>query len=296
MRHAFYAETAALLDDDPRTALVLADISAAALAGTLVAHPDRAVNVGIREQLMISVAGGMALTGLRPIAHSYATFLVERAWEQIKLDLTHQGLGAVLVSVGASYDASTAGRTHHSPADVALLDTLDGWTVQVPGHPAEVGPMLRHAAGHDESVYIRLSEATNERPYETHGALQPIRTGARGLVIAVGPMLAPLLAATDGLDVTVAYTNTPRPWDDDGTRQLATAEFVAVVEPYLAGTSAHAVSHALRDRPHRLLSLGASRHDTHRYGTREDHDRANGLDPASLRAAIVDGIRGFEGS
>src|SRR5215831_14324586 len=108
MRNAFYAETASLLDEDPRTALVLADISAAALDDTLGRHPDRAVNVGIREQLMISVAGGMAMTGLRPIAHSYASFLVERAWEQVKLDLTHQGVGAVLVSVGAYYDASTA--------------------------------------------------------------------------------------------------------------------------------------------------------------------------------------------
>jgi transketolase len=290
MRHAFYAETASLLDEDPRAALVLADISAAALAGVLDRHPERAVNVGIREQLMISVAGGMALTGLRPIAHSYASFLVERAWEQIKLDLTHQGVGAVLVSVGASYDASTAGRTHHSPGDVALLDTLEGWTVHVPGHAGEVGPMLRRAAGHDASVYIRLSEATNDRPYETHGQLQLVRSGAQGLVIAVGPMLGPVLAGTEGLEVSVAYTNTPRPWDDEGTRRLATGEFVAIVEPYLAGTSAFAVSRALRDRPHRLLSLGASRHDTHRYGTREDHDRANGLDPASLRHSLAEAL------
>jgi transketolase len=288
MRHAFYAETASLLDEDPRTALVLADISAAGFAETLERHPERAVNVGIREQLMISVAGGMALTGLRPIAHSYASFLVERAWEQVKLDLTHQGAGAILVSVGASYDASTAGRTHHSPADVSLLDTLEGWTIQVPGHAGEVAPMLRQAAGHDASVYIRLSDSTNDHPHETHGRLRPVRAGAQGLVIAVGPMLAPVLAATSGLDVSVAYTNTPRPWDREGTRHMAIGDFVAIVEPYLAGTSAHAVSQALSHRPHRLLSLGASRHDSHRYGTREDHDRANGLDPASLRWAITE--------
>ena len=47
-------------------------------------------------------------------------------------------MGAVLVSIGASYDGPRGGRTHLSPGDVALLDTLDGWTVHVPGHPDEV--------------------------------------------------------------------------------------------------------------------------------------------------------------
>jgi transketolase len=291
MRHAFYATTASLLEEQPRTALVLADISADPLGPVLRRHPERAINVGIREQLLISVAGGLALTGLRPIAHSYTSFLIERAWEQVKLDLTHQGVGAVLVGVGASYDASTAGRTHHSPGDVALLDTLEGWTVHVPGHAGEVGPLLRRAVSHDDPVYIRLSEASNDRPHGTDGRLVKVHHGPNALVIAVGPMLSPVLAATDGLDVAVAYTNTVRPWDDETTRdlvwELANPPLVVLVEPYLAGTSAHAVSRALSGTPHRLVSLGASRHDWHRYGTIADHDRANGLDPAGLRAAIT---------
>jgi transketolase len=287
MRTAFVDAADTLLHDDPRTALVLADISAADFGRTLRRYPDRAVNVGIREQLMVSVAGGMALSGLRPIAHSYAPFLIERAWEQVKLDLSHQGVGAILVSVGGSYDASSAGRTHQSPGDVALIDTLAGWTVHVPGHAGEVGPLLRAAVTHDRPVYIRLAQDSLDRPYETDGRLLPLRHGTRGLVVAVGPVLAPVLEATVGLDLTVAYTNTPRPWDIAGTRALAPTDLVVVVEPYLAGTSAHVVSGALADRPHRLISLGASARDRHRYGTPADHQRADGLDPAGLRAAIA---------
>src|SRR5512139_2608229 len=114
MRNAFYQATARVLGRDPRTAIVLAEISVAALEPVARRHPDRFVNVGIREQLMVSVAGGLALTGIRPIVHTYAPFLIERACEQIKLDLNHQGVGAMLVSVGASHDASQSGRTHHS--------------------------------------------------------------------------------------------------------------------------------------------------------------------------------------
>ncbi|MGH2670652.1 MAG: transketolase, partial [bacterium] len=76
MRERFIEVTEELLKNEPRTALVLADISSAAFAGAVARHPDRVINVGIREQLMLGVAGGLALTGLRPIAHSYAPFLV----------------------------------------------------------------------------------------------------------------------------------------------------------------------------------------------------------------------------
>jgi transketolase len=152
-----------------------------------------------------------------------------------------------------------------------------------------VGPLLRHAAGHDRPVYLRLALDQNDRPLATDG-LRVLHSGRQATVIAVGPMLAPVLAATADLDVTVAYTNTPRPWDAAGTRAIADTPLVVLVEPYLAGTSAHVVSTALVDHPHRLLSLGVSTVDPHRYGTREDHQRFHGIDPASLRAAITKAI------
>ncbi|MEV6813749.1 transketolase, partial [Micromonospora sp. NPDC051296] len=287
MRESFVDATTTLLAEDPRTALVLADISAAAFAPAAKRHPDRVLNVGIREQLMLGVAGGLALTGLRPIVHSYAPFLVERAYEQVKLDLDHQGVNAVLVSVGASYDRAAAGRTHLSPADVALLDTLAGWTVHVPGHPAEVPGLLRTAVAADTSAYLRLSTAHNERPHAGDGALVVMRDAGvdAPLLVAVGPLLDAALAAVADLPVTVAYTHRPRPFDNAGLRALAGTE-VILVEPYLAGTSARLVSAALADRPHRLLALGVGREELRRYGSAEDHTRWHGLDAAGLRRSL----------
>ena len=124
MRERFYRVAAQLLDSDPRVAVVLADIGVSGLGvyGVFERHPQRAINVGIREALMVSAAAGMALEGMRPIVHSYTPFLIERAFEQIKLDFGHQGAGGILVSIGASYDASEEGRTHQAPEDVALIE------------------------------------------------------------------------------------------------------------------------------------------------------------------------------
>jgi transketolase len=287
MRETFITSARELLDD-PRTAIVLADISAAAFAPTAERHPERVLNVGIREQLMVGVAGGLALTGLRPIVHSYAPFLVERAYEQIKLDLDYQGVRAVLVSVGASYDRAASGRTHLCPADVALIDTLDDWTVHVPGHRDEVPGLLRALVRGQDSAYLRLSTQSNTRAYpDDAGDLRVIRDAGSGapLLVAVGPLLDQALSAVADLPVTVAYTHRPRPFDTAGLRALAGAE-VILVEPYLAGTSARVVGATLADRPHRLLTLGAGRSELRRYGTAGDHDRWHGLDAAGLRRSI----------
>lgn len=235
---------------------------------------------------MTGVAGGLALTGLRPYVHSYAPFLIDRAYEQIKLDLGHQDAGAVLVSIGASYDASAEGYTHQAPGDVALLDTLAGWTVHVPGHHDEVPPLLRAAAGHDDRVYVRLGEQENAVAHRDASRLRVLKRGGP-LVVAVGPMLDPVLEATRDLDVTVAYTNTPRPLDADGLR-LLTESAVVIVEPYLAGTSAHLVGAALSGIAHRELHLGVRRDgEVRRYGTWRDHARVHGLDAAGLRTSIA---------
>ncbi|PYC88121.1 transketolase [Streptomyces tateyamensis] len=288
MRERFTTVTTELLEQDPRTALVLADIGAAPFEEAARRHPDRVLNVGIREQLMIGVTGGLALAGMRPIAHTFASFLIERPFEQVKLDLGHQGVGAVLVSALGSYDWPTGGRTHMAPGDVALLDTLPDWTVHVPGHPDEAETLLRHAvADGDSLVYVRLSAHQNAEPQPVEpGRFLTLRQGGRGTVLAVGPMLDAVLAATEGLDLTVLYAASVRPFDGAALRAAGHAD-VVLVEPYLAGTSNNEAHQALADLPHRVLGLGVPRAEHRHYGTMEEHLRAYGLDAAGLRARIT---------
>ena len=287
MRERFYETTVDLLERDERVAVVIAEIGSSQLATAGARESDRYVNVGIREQLMVGVASGFALAGFRPIVHSYAPFLVERPFEMLKLDLGHQDLGAVLVSVGASYDAAASGRTHQTPEDVALVATLPGWHVYVPGHADEVEALLRHASVTNERAYIRLADRSNQLARPTvAGRMSVERRGRDATVIAVGPMLDAVNEATADLDVTVLYATTARPFDRATVRSHA-AERIVLVEPYLEGSSSSEVSAALSDTPHRLVAIGVPNVEHRRYGTWRDHDRAHGLDAVGLRERIT---------
>jgi transketolase len=155
-----------------------------------------------------------------------------------------------------------------------------------------VPALLRDAAGTDDRVYVRLTTQSNRSAQGPGPQLQVVRRGWAGapVVLAIGPMLDPVLAAVTGLDVTVAYTATPRPLDTAGLRELVSRD-VIVVEPYLAGTSSRVVAAALADVPHRSLHLGVGRGELRRYGSPGDHARWHGLDPAGLRTSISGFLR-----
>ena len=279
MRARFAQTVTAAMDRDERIVVVIAEIGAREFAHANRRHPDRVVNVGIREQAMVGVAAGLALEGFRPVVHSYAPFLVERPYEQIKLDFAHQGVGGVFVSIGGSYDAAGEGRTHQAPEDVVLMATIPGMHIHVPGHPDEAEDTISDALAGDGLDYIRLSSRANAAAHPSSGRMSVVRHAGPDapVVIAVGPMLDATLAATEHLGATVLYTTTVRPFDTATLRPFATRD-VAVVEPTLEGTSVHEITAALPDRPHRLMAIGVPNAEHRRYGTPQDHDRAHGLD------------------
>ena len=284
MRERFYELVREALIEDERVAVVTAQIGTDAIGE----HP-RHFDVGIREQLMIGLAAGLALEGYRPVAHSYTPFLVERPYEMLKLDLGHNDLGAVLVSIGASYDAAHEGRTHQAPEDVALVAALPGWTIHVPGHIDELETLLGRAFAEDGRVYVRLSEETNHARVDG-GGFTMLRRGSPGapLVVSVGPTLTAVLEATAARDVSVAYLATVRPFPHKELRAALGRETdIVLVEPYLAGTSAAEIAAAVRDRPHRLLALGVPNAEFRHYGIGAEHRAAHGLDAAGISRSLT---------
>lgn len=136
-----------------------------------------------------------------------------------------------------------------------------GWTVHVPGHPDEVRRAVLGAVREGERAYVHVSAESNAEPRGGGEGFERVREGLGGVVLAVGATLDPVLRATAGLDVTVLYATTVRPFDEIGLRTAALAADradVVLVEPGRPGILAGHVAETLIHVPHRLLVLGAA--------------------------------------
>ena len=103
---------------------------------------DRYYNIGICEPSMVNLAAGMSKLSLIPVVHTIAPFLVERSYEQIKLDFGYQKLGINLVSVGSSFDYSQLGCSHHTYTDVSLINHINNSIIIIPGSAIELNVLF----------------------------------------------------------------------------------------------------------------------------------------------------------
>ena len=118
MRRRFGKIIADLADQDPLIYVVVGDIGYRVFDEFRTRHPDRFINMGVCEQSMIGVSAGMALEGLKPWVYTITPFLIERPFEQIKLDIDQQNVNVKLVGYA---DYPTLGPTHTEIDAVHLM-------------------------------------------------------------------------------------------------------------------------------------------------------------------------------
>ena len=137
MRKQFIKSLQDILYSDDNTALLLGDIGVFGFRNELKNIPNRVYNIGILEQSTVSLAAGLSSIGITPFVHTIAPFMVERALEQLKIDFGYHGLGGNFISIGASYDYSALGCTHHCPGDILSLSSIPNMQIVVPGTSGE---------------------------------------------------------------------------------------------------------------------------------------------------------------
>lgn len=273
MRKQFVKTIEEIIKEDEKLIVLLGDIGVYGFRNVFASHPDRIYNIGILEQATISLAAGLAKTGFIPVVHTIAPFIVERALEQLKVDFGFQHLCGNFVSVGASYDYTALGGTHHCPADVGILKNIPGMEIVLPGTPEEFDVLFKGSYNNGNPTYFRLSEKGNIQSQKVEfGKATVIKTGAKATVIAVGNMLDAVLSATEDEDVTVLYYTTLAPFDYDTLRDNAPTHKIMICKPYYEGALAHDITRALSDRPLQIVHAGVPRKFIHAYGTAEKHN------------------------
>src|SRR6059058_1086226 len=101
MRNAFAAEITALAAEDERVVLLSGDIGNRLFDNYKEQFAARFFNCGVAEANMMSVAAGMAMSGMRPVAYTITPFVTTRCLEQIRVDVCYQDLPVVIVGMGA---------------------------------------------------------------------------------------------------------------------------------------------------------------------------------------------------
>jgi transketolase len=286
MRKQFVQTTSRLLEQDERVVLLLGDIGVFGFRDAFREFPERVYNIGILEQATVSLAAGLAKTGMVPIVHTIAPFLTERCLEQIKIDFGYQGLGGNFVTVGASYDYAALGCTHHCPGDVEIMRSVPGMDIVVPGNAADFDGLLGAAYASSRPTYFRLSEAENAiSPEADFGEAAVVCQGSAAVVVAVGPMLEAVMEAAQGLDVTVLYYATVAPFDA-ATLRAQTSRRILLCEPYYRGGLVAEIAEALWPDPVLVRSVGVPRKFLTNYGRMVEHDAELGFTPGAIRKEL----------
>src|SRR5699024_7707495 len=126
-------------------------------------NPDKFLQMGIAEQNMLSASAGLATTGLKPWAVTFAAFMSKRAIDQIQVQIAQPKLNVNMVGSYSGLLTGLTGKTHQSLEDIAIFRSLANMTVLAPADTIEVEKMMQFAHQYDGPVYIRL--ARDAYPY-----------------------------------------------------------------------------------------------------------------------------------
>lgn len=119
--------------------------------------PERAFNVGIAEQNMVSFAAGLAHEGYIAYSFSMAPFISMRACEQCRTDVAYANLNVRLLATYAGVSGGISGATHWSIEDVAIMTAMPNMTVLEPCDPVQARRMLDASVMYQGPIYIRSS-------------------------------------------------------------------------------------------------------------------------------------------
>ncbi len=270
-------------------------------------HPDRFFECGIAEQDMVSMAGGMALSGLLPVVHSFSCFLSTRPNEQIYNNATEH---TKVVYVGGLSGVLPAGpgHSHQSVREISAIGGIPGLAMLAPSCPGEVGPLLDWCLDeHNGPSFLRMASLPADIDWDVPQGYRPhpgrgftIAEGADVVLIGSGPILlaqavkaARILAAQD---VGLAVINLP--WLNRmdagwiGSQIQGHRLLVTLDDHYLEGGQGEKVLAALAGASVSIPTLGLGLSSVPPSGQPGEVLERLGLDAKGIASAIAAALAG----
>jgi transketolase len=292
MRDAFFLRIFKHAKANPDIVVLTSDFSAPAFDRFRTELPGQFINTGISEQNTILVAAGLALSGKTVFVTSIAPFITMRCFEQIRLFVADMNLNIKIIGIGAGFSYNTAGPTHHSVEDIALMRTLPNMRILIPCCNSQVESFADYCTDKSGPVYVRLDRMVLNELYngiflsEKDTGFCILRSVSPVTLVSTGYMVHTALNAADFLHskgILIGILDVYRlPLDETafiavlaGVRRLITIE-----EHIKSGGLGAAICEILNDQDHLLsvkrFALDFSKGFYHRYGNRDNmHDGCN---------------------
>ena len=153
MRRCFGKTISELAKDDDKIILIVGDIGYRVFDDFRKLYPKRFLNLGICEQSIIGVAAGMALEGLKPWVYTITPFLIERPFEQIKLDIDQQKANVNLVGFA---DYPTLGPSHSELNAKKLMSLFNNIKSYFPKNSKETNKIVKKTYGINGPTFVSL--------------------------------------------------------------------------------------------------------------------------------------------
>ena len=280
---------------DPRiVAITPAMVEGSGLKGFQARFPERLFDVGIAEQHAVTLAGGLAAEGLRPVVAIYSTFL-QRAWDQVIHDIALQNLPVTFLVDRAGL-VGPDGPTHAGSFDLALGMSVPNLAVAVPADRRGLEAAMDWALTHDGPVLIRYprdrcpDDLGGEMLGDEPMAPRLLRRGRSALVIGIGAMVERLMPVCEQLGATLVDLRWAKPLSLDILLELAREHDVVVTveEGSRIGGVGSELLHALAERGISRPGLRLGLDDRFiEHGSREECLADSGLDSRSIADTIA---------
>ena len=214
--------------------------------------PERFVDVAIAEQHAVTLAGGMAAKGLKPIVAIYSTFL-QRGYDQFIHDIALQNLN-VTFAIDRAGLVGADGATHAGIFDLSFLRCIPNITIIAPSSSIEMYKALNFANRLEGPVYVRfprgkssVEDFVTDSGFEL-GKGEIVRTGQETSIFAFGNMLEAAIEASEKINATVVDMRFVKPLDEELILKIANESktLISIEDNTLNGGAGSAINELLQ--------------------------------------------------